>query len=130
MSSPITNSIYVGGGGGYPLGQAIGGNGGSIGSSQLSQTALQQQYQQYQQAINASVSVSSQPFDKDNEAWNASISTLTDLWLAKHGDEWVPEDAIIGDKFFAVAATRLLRLQRLEKFNVPTSMSAVYRIVE
>jgi hypothetical protein len=129
-------------GGGSSIGQAntanaLGttsiGSGSAINAIQSQQEALYQEYllrQQYQQQQQKMPSVLAQPFDKDEAAWEASISTLVDVWLAKYGDKWVNEDELTHDKFFAIAATRLLKLNRLEKINVPTSMHAVYRIVE
>ena len=66
----------------------------------------------------------------DEAAWKVDIPTLIDIWLSKYGNNWVNEAELIEDKFFSIAATRLLKLSRLEKINVPTSMYAVYRIVE
>jgi hypothetical protein len=71
-----------------------------------------------------------QPFDPDNPAWSESVSTLVDLWLAKFGDRWVKEDELINDDFFSIVATRLNRLNRLEKHTIPTNFFSVYRIVE
>jgi hypothetical protein len=70
------------------------------------------------------------PFDPDNAAWSASISTIVDLWLAKFGDSWVEEKDLFDDTFFAIVATRLLKTNRLEKHTVPTNFFSVYRIVE
>ncbi len=70
------------------------------------------------------------PFDPDNTAWSASISTIVDLWLAKFGDSWVEEKDLFDDTFFAIVATRLLKTNRLEKHTVPTNFFSVYRIVE
>ena len=66
----------------------------------------------------------------DEAAWEVDIPTLIDIWLSKYGNNWVNEAELIEDKFFSIAATRLLKLSRLEKINIPTSMYAVYRIVE
>lgn len=66
----------------------------------------------------------------DEAAWKVDIPTLIDIWLSKYGNNWVNEAELIEDKFFSIAATRLLKLSRLEKINIPTSMYAVYRIVE
>lgn len=128
--------LYVGtgvGGGGGSIGQANTANAlgttTSIGMSQAmtQQAVLQQQYNAAQAVPNP---LAPATFDKNDAAWDASISTLVDVWLAKYGSEWVNEVELIEDMFFAVAATRLLKLNRLEKINVPTSMHAVYRIVE
>lgn len=135
--------------GGYVLGTGVGGTGGSIGptvttttnttpisiSQAMSQQAIAQQavlQQNYQAAQAFPSNIALTTFDKDDAAWDASISTLVDVWLAKYGSEWVNEAELVGadNKFFAIAATRLLKLNRLEKINVPTSMYAVYRIVE
>ena len=69
-------------------------------------------------------------FDPDNPAWSESISTIVDLWLAKFGDRWVEEKDLIGDTFFSIVATRLIKLNRLEKHTIPTNFFSVYRIVE
>ena len=66
----------------------------------------------------------------DEAAWKVDIPTLIDIWLSKYGNNWVNEAELIEDKFFSITATRLLKLSRLEKINIPTSMYAVYRIVE
>ena len=71
-----------------------------------------------------------QPFDPENPAWSESISTIVDLWLAKFGDRWVEEKDLIGDTFFSIVATRLIKLNRLEKHTIPTNFFSVYRIVE
>ena len=123
--------LYVGtgvGGGGGSIGQANTANAlGTTTSIGMSQAVLQQQYNAAQAVPNP---LAPATFDKNDAAWDASISTLVDVWLAKYGSEWVNEVELIEDMFFAVAATRLLKLNRLEKINVPTSMHAVYRIVE
>jgi hypothetical protein len=69
-------------------------------------------------------------FDPDNPAWSASVSTIVDTWLAKFGDKWVEESELLGDTFFAIVATRLVQINRLEKHNVPNKFYSVYRIVE
>jgi hypothetical protein len=70
------------------------------------------------------------PFDPDNPAWSASISTIVDTWLAKFGDKWVEESELESDTFFSIVATRLIQMNRLEKHNVPNKFQSVYRIVE
>jgi hypothetical protein len=70
------------------------------------------------------------PFDPDNPAWSASISTIVDLWLAKFGDKWVEGSELECDIFFSIIATRLLKINRLERHNVPNKFYEVYRIVE
>jgi hypothetical protein len=122
------------------LGQAIGihiGNGGG-GGGQLNAANIEnavvstQQALAYQQALQAQA-INEKPFsafDPNNPAWDASISTISDLWLAKFGNEWVSEDVLNHDNFFSIIATRLYKLNRLEKHNVPNTFHPVYRIVE
>jgi len=108
---------------------AIGGTGGSIGIA----NATTQQALAYQQALQAQAINEKSPehaFDPKNPAWDASISTISDLWLAKFGNEWVSEDVLNHDNFFSIIATRLYKLNRLEKHNVPNTFHPVYRIVE
>jgi hypothetical protein len=69
-------------------------------------------------------------FDPNNPAWSSGISTLVDLWLAKFGDKWVEGSELEGDIFFSIIATRLLKINRLERHNVPNKFHEVYRIVE
>jgi hypothetical protein len=108
---------------------AIGGTGGSIG---IANATTQQQALAYQQALQAQAlgDRPSHAFDPKNPAWDASISTITDLWLAKFGNEWVSEDVLNNDTFFSIAATRLYKLNRLERHMVPDKFHSVYRIVE
>jgi hypothetical protein len=100
--------------------------------AQLGQAVSAQQALDYQQALQAQA-FEEKPrfaFDPKNPAWDASISTISDLWLAKFGNEWVSEDVLNNDTFFSIAATRLYKLNRLEKHNVPDRFHSVYRIVE
>lgn len=114
------------------VGTGVGGGGGSIGQANtanaLGTTSIGMSQAMTQQAVPNPLAPAT--FDKNDAAWGASISTLVDVWLAKYGSEWVNEVELIDDKFFAIAATRLLKLNRLERINIPTSMHAVYRIVE
>jgi hypothetical protein len=71
-----------------------------------------------------------QPFDPDNPAWSESVSTIVDLWLAKFGDGWVEGSELENDIFFSIIATRLIKLNRLEKHHLPDRFYCVYRIVE
>lgn len=63
-------------------------------------------------------------------AWQASISTLENAWLAKFGSEWVDGAHLVGDVFFAVAAERLVPANKLERHVLMSRDYPVYRIVE
>ena len=63
-------------------------------------------------------------------AWQATISTLENAWLAKFGSEWVDGAHLVGDAFFAVAAERLVFANRLERHVLMSRDYPVYRIVE
>ena len=52
---------------------------------------------------------------KENEAFNTDVQTLSDLWLAKWGNEWVDSAEIQGDKFWVVAFERLKQLGQIEQ---------------
>lgn len=117
--------IYVGGG--------VGGGSGQLGAANIGNATIStQQALAYQQALQAQAlgDRPSHAFDPKNPAWDASISTITDLWLAKFGNEWVSEDVLNNDTFFSIAATRLYKLNRLERHMVPDKFHSVYRIVE
>jgi hypothetical protein len=88
--------------------------------------------QQQLAMMNAKITPPNPPFafDPDNPAWSESVSTVVDLWLAKFGDRWVIEDELLTDDFFSIVATRLIKLNRLEKHTIPTNFFSVYRIVE
>ena len=66
----------------------------------------------------------------DAPAWQASLSTLENAWLAKFGSEWVDGAQLVGDEFFAVAAQRLVSANRLERHVLTAREYPVYRIVE
>lgn len=66
----------------------------------------------------------------DDPAWQSSISTLENAWLAKFGSEWVDGAQLIGDAFFSVAALRLVLANRLERHLLMSRSEPVYRIVE
>ena len=70
--------------------------------------------------------------DLKHPAWQATISTLENAWLAKFGSEWVNGDKLDEgeDKFFAIAAFRLTSAHKLEKHVMINRMHPVYRIVE
>jgi len=118
--------IYGGGG--------VGGGSGQLGAANIGNATIStQQALAYQQALQAQAINEKSPehaFDPKNPAWDASISTISDLWLAKFGNEWVSEDVLNHDNFFSIIATRLYKLNRLEKHNVPNTFHPVYRIVE
>lgn len=52
---------------------------------------------------------------KENEAFNTDVQTLSDLWLAKWGNEWVDLSDLQEDKFWTVACERLKQLGMIEQ---------------
>ena len=70
------------------------------------------------------------PYDPDNPAWSADVSTLVDLWLAKYGDAWVNASDLHDDTFYSIVATRLLTEKRLERHERLDNFYSVFRLVE
>ena len=74
--------------------------------------------------------------DINHPCWQATISEITDLWLARFGDKWVPYDEIRNDKddAFLIIFTRLIALNKLEshQLNHPNSSQpiTVLRLVD
>jgi len=68
--------------------------------------------------------------DLQNEAMKAPISALVDMWLARWQGEWVSETYFQEDDFWRIALVRLTGANKLEKHNLATQMSPVYRIIE
>lgn len=52
---------------------------------------------------------------KENEAFNTDVQTLSDLWLAKWGNEWVDVQEIHDDRFWSIAYERLKQLGMIEQ---------------
>ena len=52
---------------------------------------------------------------EENEAFNTDVQTLSDLWLAKWGNEWVDLSDLQEDKFWTVARERLKQLGMIEQ---------------
>jgi hypothetical protein len=52
---------------------------------------------------------------EENEAFNTDVQTLSDLWLAKWGNEWVDLSDLQEDKFWTVACERLKQLGMIEQ---------------
>jgi len=52
--------------------------------------------------------------DIEHEAYETSVSTLIDLWVARYGNEWVDLETVDDDVFFSLAYTRLKNLGQLE----------------
>ena len=52
---------------------------------------------------------------KENEAFNTDVQTLSDLWLAKWGNEWVDVQKIHDDRFWSIAFERLKQLGMIEQ---------------
>jgi len=68
--------------------------------------------------------------DLQNEAMKAPISALIDMWLARWQGEWVSETNFQEDDFWRITLVRLTGANKLEKHNLATQMSPVYRIIE
>ena len=66
----------------------------------------------------------------DDPAWQATITTLENAWLAKFGSEWVDGAMLVNDPFFSVAAQRLVFDKKLERHLLMSRSEPVYRIVE
>jgi hypothetical protein len=52
---------------------------------------------------------------KENEAFNTDVQTLSDLWLAKWGNEWVDLTELHEDRFWSIAYERLKQLGMIEQ---------------
>jgi len=68
--------------------------------------------------------------DLHHEAMKAPLSALIDMWLARWQGEWVSETYFQEDDFLRIALVRLTGANKLEKHNLATQMSPVYRIIE
>lgn len=68
--------------------------------------------------------------DLHHEAMKAPLSALVDMWLARWQGEWVSETYFQEDDFWRIALVRLTGANKLEKHNLATQMSPVYRIIE
>jgi hypothetical protein len=66
----------------------------------------------------------------EDPAWQASISTLENTWLAKFGSQWVDGALIENDLFFSVAAERLAHAHKIERHTLMSRAYPAYRIVE
>ena len=52
---------------------------------------------------------------QENEAFNTDVQTLSDLWLAKWGNEWVDVTEVHDDRFWSIAYERLRQLGMIEQ---------------
>jgi hypothetical protein len=68
--------------------------------------------------------------DLHHEAMKAPLSALVNMWLARWQGEWVSETYFQEDDFWRIAVVRLTGANKLEKHNLATQMSPVYRIIE
>lgn len=68
--------------------------------------------------------------DLHNEAMKAPLSALVDMWLARWQGDWVSEPIFQEDDFWRITLVRLTGANKLEKHNLATQMSPVYRIIE
>jgi len=60
---------------------------------------------------------------KENEAFNTDVQTLSDLWLAKWGNEWADIQEIREDRFWSIAFERLKQLGVLGLIVVSMAVS-------
>jgi len=58
------------------------------------------------------------------------LSAVADMWSARFRDSWVDQEVIAEDKFWRIAAIRLLATAHLEKHELANSFKVVYRIIE
>ena len=68
--------------------------------------------------------------DLHHEAMKVPLSALVDMWLARWQGEWVSETYFQEDDFWRITLVRLTGANKLEKHNLATQMSPVYRIIE
>ena len=74
-----------------------------------------------------------QPINEDDlkhEAMQAPLSALVDMWQVRFGGTWAKEDEINSDQFWRIALIRLMGVNKLERHNIASSYSHVYRIIE
>lgn len=64
---------------------------------------------------------------KENEAFNTDVQTLSDLWLAKWGNEWVDLSDLQDGKFWTVAHERLKQLGMIEQHYLTDRATYVCR---
>lgn len=68
--------------------------------------------------------------DLKNEAMEAPLSAIVDMWTVRWGGMWVKETDLAEDHFWRIALMRLMGANKLERHNVVSSYSRVYRIIE
>jgi hypothetical protein len=68
--------------------------------------------------------------DLHNEAMKAPLSALVDMWLARWQGDWVSETVFQEDDFWRITLLRLTGANKLEKHNLASQSSPVYRIIE
>ena len=68
--------------------------------------------------------------DLHNEAMKAPLSALVDMWLARWQGDWVSELIFQEDDFWRITLVRLTGANKLEKHNLASQSSPVYRIIE
>lgn len=68
--------------------------------------------------------------DLEHDAMQAPLSALVDMWTVRHGGSWVSEADLQEDDFWRITLIRLVGAHKLEKHNLASQYSAVYRIIE
>jgi hypothetical protein len=68
--------------------------------------------------------------DLNHEAMKAPLSALVDMWLSRWQGDWVSELIFQEDDFWRITLVRLTGANKLEKHNLASQSSPVYRIIE
>jgi hypothetical protein len=68
--------------------------------------------------------------DLRHEGMKAPLSALVDMWLARWQGDWVSELIFQEDDFWRITLIRLVGANKLEKHNLASQSSPVYRIIE
>ena len=68
--------------------------------------------------------------DLAHDGMKAPLSALVDMWLARWQGDWVSELIFQEDDFWRITLIRLVGANKLEKHNLATQSSPVYRIIE
>lgn len=68
--------------------------------------------------------------DLKNDAMQAPLSSLVDMWTVRYSGTWVSEADFQEDDFWRIALIRLVGANKLEKHHLASQYAAVYRIIE
>ena len=95
-------------------------------ANNLSLTQMSQLMQQ--QSIQAAIAPPPKVDLEKDPGWSATITELTDMWLAKFGSNWAVGSDVYDDPFYVIAMQRLRKLGKVEAHTV--NGSDVFRLVE